>query len=281
VGLIREFAFSVKDFKNLINLARKTGMGYFYIVNDGQLHYSSVDSEGYTLLQVFFTSFDVKELEKFGDPRGILDVADVWKTIYKLKEGNIVYSVPLINRSYGALYYMGRQLYHKVYDETPYIPLIPKIQGDVIEFRIGLRNLLNAVETTMKDTFTLFSVNNEVGIGEVEDEKVISTFPLNIRATGDFSNFFYNKARVLNALQALEQLSHSSAVATVKVTERRLLILEMPFKLGHIRYVTTSIYLEKAKATFKGRDVSDKKVGEAQTTGEVVREREYAQNATV
>lgn len=279
--LIRQFVFSVKDFKNLINLARKTGMGYFYIVNDGQLHYSSVDSEGYTLLEVFFTSFDVKELERFGDPRGILDVADVWKTIYRLKEGNIVYSVPLVNRSYGVLYYMGRQLYHKVYDETPYIPLIPRIQGDVIEFKIGLRNLLNAVETTMKDTFALFSVKNEVGIGEVEDEKVISTFPLNIRATGDFSNFFYNKARVLNALQALEQLSHSSAVATVKVTDRRLLILEMPFKLGHVKYVTTSIYLEKAKATFNGRDVSDKKVGEAQTTGEAVMEREYAQNATV
>jgi hypothetical protein len=55
----------------------------------------------------------------------------------------------------------------------------------------------------------------------------------------------------------------------------------MPFKLGHVKYVTTSIYLEKAKATFNGRDVSDKKVGEAQTTGEAVREREYAQNATV
>jgi hypothetical protein len=67
----------------------------------------------------------------------------------------------------------------------------------------------------------------------------------------------------------------------VKVTDRRLLILEMPFKLGHVKYVTTSIYLEKAKATFNGRDVSDKKVGEAQTTGEAVREREYAQNATV
>jgi hypothetical protein len=74
VELIRQFVFSVKDFKNLINLARKTGMGYFYIVNDGQLHYSSVDSEGYTLLQVFFTSFDVKELElatAFGVFRGM------------------------------------------------------------------------------------------------------------------------------------------------------------------------------------------------------------------
>jgi hypothetical protein len=282
VGLIHRFTFSVKDFKNLINLARKCGMEFFYMINDGQLHYSSIDREHYTLLQVFFSCFDVKELETFGDPRGILDVADVWKTIYKLKDGNIVYDVPMVSRSWGALYYTNKMIYHKVLEERPYTPIIPRIEGETIEFKIGLRSLLNAVESITEDRFSLFTVKGEVGIGNVEDEKVTDTSPLYVKATGDFSNFIYNKERVLNALQGLYQLCNSSAVAMVKVNERRLLILELPFKLGNIKYVTTSIYLEKARAMFNGRDVSDGKQPRTEESGrEAAVNHESTQNATV
>jgi hypothetical protein len=282
VGLIHRFTFSVKDFKNLINLARKCNMEFFYMLNDGKLHYSSIDREHYTLLQVFFNCFDVKELEEFSNPRGILDVADVWKTIYKLKDGNIAYDVPMVSRSWGALYYANKMIYHKVLEESPYTPIIPRIKGETIEFKIGLRSLLNAVESITEDRFSLFTVKGEVGIGNVEDEKVTDTSPLYVKAIGDFSNFIYNKERVLNALQGLYQLCNSSAVAMVKVNERRLLILELPFKLGNIKYVTTSIYLEKARAMFNGRDVSDVKQPRTEESGrEAAVNHESAQNATV
>jgi hypothetical protein len=68
----------------------------------------------------------------------------------------------------------------------------------------------------------------------------------------------------------------------VKVNERRLLILELPFKLGNIKYVTTSIYLEKARAMFNGRDVSDGKMPGTDENGrEAAVNHESAQNATV
>jgi hypothetical protein len=254
------YTFQARDFRNLINLVKNAGMDFFYLLHDESLHFSSIDRRYYSLLRILF-NLKTDGLERFEEPRGILEVYSMWRNLSRISDGIIRYEVPLMDRSWGGVYHTAggfrdRPIHKVLYDRPPERPYIPTLAGDRISFKMGLRTFVKTLESMSGVAIMLEGGGDGVYVGDIDiTDEVIGRLPLNTVVDDGFSGFVYDRDRILDVLKVADQLTSGIAVMTTTLTEKCIAIFDIPSRLGHITYAIAPRYAEKITPSFKGKTI--------------------------